>query len=82
MCIFKQFTDIFGIPNKGIHSYRLLDVACIDYLLTLVTAFILAYYTSIPLVLTTIFSFIFAIICHALFGVNTSAIKYLGLICK
>ena len=31
----KQYKDIFGKPNEGVHSYRLFDVAIVDLLLTI-----------------------------------------------
>lgn len=82
MCYFKQYSTILGIAGKGAHSYRILDAALVDYILTILLAFIIAYFTSIPFVLTTIVCFILGIISHWLFGVNTSTIKFLGLTCK
>ncbi len=81
LCPFKSFSDIFGLPSKGFHKMRLLDVALGDYVGTIFLAIILAYLTSIPLVLATIFMYTLSIILHMLFGVPTSALKYLGLTC-
>jgi hypothetical protein len=81
LCPFNKFKNIFGIPNQGVHKYKFLDVSIIDYILTLVLAIIWSYFTNFPLVLSTIISFILAIILHTLFGVPTSAVKYLGLNC-
>jgi hypothetical protein len=76
-CPLHKFKHIFGNPNSGVHSYRLLDVAAVDYVLTIILAIVTAYYSKIPLVLSTIGWFIIGMIFHALFGVNTSALKYL-----
>ena len=81
LCPFKSFSDIFGLPGKGFHKIRLLDVALGDYVGTIFLAILLSYLTSIPLVLATIFMYTLSIILHMLFGVPTSAVKYLGLEC-
>ena len=81
-CPFSRFKDILGIPMEGIHSYRFLNTAIVDYSMSIILAFVIAYYTDIPLVLTTIGVFILGILLHMLFGVDTSTIKYLGLTCK
>ena len=85
LCVFSKFNKIFdkifGIPGKGVHKFRILDVSAIDYILTLIGAFILSYLIQVPLVLTTIGLLIVGIILHILFGIPTSAVKYLGLLC-
>ena len=53
-CPFIKFNKIFGTPGKGVHSFRLLNTALVDYVLTLLGAILLTYLTNIPLVLTTI----------------------------
>jgi len=80
-CPFVKFNKIFGSPGKGVHSFRLLNSALVDYVLTLLGAILLAYLTNIPLVLTTIGLLLLGIILHVLFGIPTEAVKYLGLTC-
>ena len=80
-CPFIKYHDIFGISGKGVHKTRLLDVALIDYLLTILLSIVFSYLTNFPLVLSTIFWFIMGIGLHILFGVKTSAIKYLKFSC-
>lgn len=75
-----KYKDIFGIPGKGIHSYRFLDVALIDYILTIAMAAALSKMTGMPFVISTILMFVLGIILHALFCVPTSAVRYLGFI--
>lgn len=82
LCPFVKFNKIFGIPGKGVHSLQILDTAMVDYIFTILGAFLLTYLTSIPLVLTTIGLFILGIILHVLFGIPTEAVKYLGLVCS
>lgn len=80
-CPFIKYKYIFGIPKKGAHETRLLDVALFDYVLTILLSIIFSYFTTFPLVLSTITWFIIGIVLHALFGLNTSAVKYLNLTC-
>ena len=80
-CPFKKYSGIFGIPNEGVHKYRLLDVALVDYALTILLAILLSKLTKIPLVISTIITFVLGIILHMLFDINTSAVKYLGIGC-
>ena len=81
MCPFSKYKFIFGVPNEGIHQYKILDTAIVDYVGTIFLAFILAKLTKIPFVLSTIIMFIVGIICHYLFGIQTDAVKFLGLKC-
>ena len=81
MCPFKKFKNIFGIPGQGLHKYKILNTAMVDYFLTILLAFLLAYFTGIPLVLMTIILFILAMFLHMLFGVNTFALQFLGIKC-
>ena len=81
MCIFSKYKDIFGEAGKGVHSYRFLNTALVDYIVTILLAILLTYLTDIPLVLTTIGLLVLGIILHYLFGVNTNSLKYLGITC-
>ena len=80
-CPFKQFKNIFGVPKKGVHQFRLLNSPIIDYILTILLSFLTTYLTHIPFVLTTILWFIIGIIAHILFGVQTDTLDYLGIRC-
>ena len=40
LCIYK---DIFGIPKKGVHKYRIFNIAFVDLLLTILLAYKLAH---------------------------------------
>ena len=81
-CPLSQYKHILGVPTEGVHQYRLLNTAIVDYILSLIGAVVITYFTSIPLVLTTIFILIIGIILHMLFGVETNTIKFLGLGCE
>ena len=81
-CPFKQFSDIFGKPNTGIHKIKLGDTSIFDFFGSILIAIIISYYTNIPLVITTIIILLLGILFHLLFGVNTSSLKYLGIKCN
>lgn len=38
-----QYSDILGVPGKGLHSYRIFDFAIVDIILTFVFAYLLYY---------------------------------------
>lgn len=81
MCLLSQFKDIFGKPNEGLHSYRFLNAALVDYLLTFVIIIAITLFFGIPLVASTIIAFVAAVVIHYLFGVETNTVRWLGLKC-
>ncbi len=68
---FCQYKDIFGEPNKGFHSIRLLDFAILDILGTFLLAYLLTLVTGINYIISTIIMFVIAIFLHWLFCVDT-----------
>ena len=81
VCPFVKYKDIFGQVGKGVHSIRFMNVAIVDYILTIIMAFLITFFTKFPIELSTIVCFIIGIISHILFGVSTTTTKYLGLTC-
>ena len=81
-CLLEKYKNILGVPNKGIHKYRFLGTAVMDYVFSILLAILITYFTHIPLVLTTIGILILGIILHVLFGVETNTIRFLKLTCK
>jgi hypothetical protein len=81
MCIFSEYKNIFGKVGEGVHKYRFLNTAMVDYYLTFCFAMLITYLTDIPLILTTIGLFVLSILFHYLFGVETNTLKYLGITC-
>jgi hypothetical protein len=71
--------DIFGKVGEGIHSYRILDVAIADVLMTILGALIiklvLAPKYHFFIILTALF--ISGIIIHRVLGVRTTVDKWL-----
>ena len=74
----SKYKNIFGQPGKGIHQYKFKGTAIADYALTIAGAFLITYFTDIPLVITTIGLLQLGIILHWLFGINSQSIQYLS----
>jgi hypothetical protein len=72
-----KYKNAFGIVGKGIHSYRILDIAILDVFVTLFAAFLISYFFKISFLYTSIFLFILGIIVHRLFCVRTTVDKIL-----
>ena len=81
-CPFSQYKNIFGVPNKGAHSYRMFDLPIIDYIGAIIIALIITYMTKIPFELIIIIVLIIGVLCHYLFGVETNLMKYFNIQCK
>jgi len=74
-CPFKEYKEIFGKENEGVHSYRLFDFAIIDVLFTIIGAFFLSYLFKINYFIILFILFILGILLHRLFCVNTTLNK-------
>ena len=73
----SNYKDIFGKPGTGVHQYKFKGTSLVDYFLTIIGAFIITYYTDIPLVITTIGLLLIGIIFHYLVGLRTPSIKFI-----
>ena len=71
------FKDLFGKVGEGIHSYRFMNIAIVDVLMTIAGAAILSYLFNISLWMTLACAFASGIILHRLFGVRTTIDKLL-----
>ena len=67
-----KYQNSLGIPNKGIHSYRLFGVAIVDVIFTIIGAIIISYFSKRSFIYTVIFLFLIGIILHRLFCVKTT----------
>ncbi len=67
-----KYSNIFGEPNKGIHSYRLFNVAIVDVLGTVFISYIIHKITKIKLYIINIILFSLGIVLHRIFCVNTT----------
>ena len=72
-----KYKDILGKPGKGVHSFRIFNIAIVDVLLTILAAYIMSIFTNYKLIYTLIFMFILGIISHRLFCVRTTIDKLL-----
>lgn len=72
-----KYKNILGEPDKGVHSFRIFNIAIVDVLLTILAAYIMSYFTNYKLIYTLIFMFILGIISHRIFCVRTTVDKVL-----
>ena len=74
----KAFFDkIIGVPNVGIHSYRIFDIAYMDIIVVLIGSIFLAWLLSWSYVKTIIGMFVFGIVVHRVLDVRTTVDKWL-----
>lgn len=66
-----KYNNILGEPRKGIHSYRIFDLAIVDIVLTIVCAIFLSYKYDIPIWINIIGLHLLGVVAHRLFCVNT-----------
>jgi len=79
MLYFCKYKNIFGKPNEGLHKYRILDIALIDLIFTIILGKAIQFYiipkTNIYLIL--MMCFILSIFIHRIFCVRTTIDKLL-----
>ena len=73
----SKYKNIFGYPGTGVHQYKFKGTAIVDYVLTIVGAFIITYFTDIPLVITTIGLLIIGIIIFIILIIILGFLIYL-----
>lgn len=73
------FKDIFGKPGEGVHSWRVLDVAVVDTVLTFILAMIIKIYflKTFSFVQVLVGTFVIGEVMHFLFCVDTKVIRVL-----
>ena len=76
-CPFKQFADIFGKPNKGVHSYRIFNIAIVDVIATIAGALLISFLFKINFFLVLVVLFLLGIVLHRLFCVDTTINRFL-----
>jgi len=69
-----KLNKIFGEKKKGIHSYRICDIAYLDILVTMAAALFIqkAFYSETEYYKILLFLFILGIILHRIFDVKTT----------
>ena len=74
-----EYKNIFGEPGKGLHSYRIFNIAIIDVLGTLLITYVIhKLLPKINFILIFVLLFILGELLHKLFCVNTTVIKLLS----
>ncbi len=76
---FCKHKDIFGKPGKGVHKYRIMNIAIVDVLATILLAKAIQYYIipTYDIWLILLVCFIAGIIFHRVFCVKTTIDKLL-----
>jgi uncharacterized membrane protein YcaP (DUF421 family) len=72
-----KYKNSLGIPNKGIHSYRLFGLAIADVIMTIILALIISYFSKWNVIYVLLTLFVLGIFLHRLFCVRTTIDKLL-----
>jgi hypothetical protein len=72
-----KYKDAFGKLGTGIHSYRLFDIALLDFGVSAIAAFIISLILKTNFLKTFFVFTIFGIIIHRMFCVRTTIDKLL-----
>jgi uncharacterized integral membrane protein len=67
-----KYKNILGVPGEGIHSYRILNIAIVDVLATIIVAYLISWFFKWPFIYTLLVLFLLGIIIHRLFCVRTT----------
>ena len=73
------YSEIFGEIGKGIHSYRIFNIAYLDVIATMIGAYCIQryLYPETKYYIILFWLFIAGVIAHRLFCVRTTIDKYL-----
>ena len=72
-----EYKNIFGKPNEGIHSYRIMNIAIFDLIITIIISYMLSYFTNIDFIKILLLLCIIGILFHHIFCVKTTIDKLL-----
>jgi len=72
-----KYKNALGQPGKGIHSYRIFNIAIADVIMTLIAAIFISMIFKISYFRSASILFILGIILHHLFCVKTTVDKFL-----
>lgn len=73
----KTVDKYFGIPNTGIHSHRIFNIAYVDVIMTIIGALLVAWVMKWGYLKTMAAAFILGIVLHRMFCVRTTLDKIL-----
>jgi hypothetical protein len=79
MMYFCKYKNIFGKPNEGLHRYRILDIAMIDVICTILLAKAIQFYLipEVNIYMILFWCFFLGILLHRVFCVRTTIDKLL-----
>jgi hypothetical protein len=77
MINFCQYKHAFGDPGEGAHRFRVLNIAVVDFTLTVLLAYAISYYGGFSLYYVIPAVFLLGIILHRMFCVRTTVDKIL-----
>ena len=77
-----KYKNIFGVPNEGLHKYKIGGIAVIDLIFTIVGAYFIHNYFKLNFIVTLVSLLIIGEIAHYLFCVDTPIINYIKNICN
>ncbi len=66
-----KYKNIFGMPRKGAHSYRIFDIAIVDLFATIIVAYIISKYYKYNFYKVLALLIMIGIISHKIFCVDT-----------
>ena len=67
-----KYKDLLGKPGKGIHSFRIFNIAIADVIMTFIVSYIISYTLKYNFFYTLITFFILGIFLHRIFCVRTT----------
>jgi hypothetical protein len=72
-----KYKNILGESGKGVHSYRIFNIAVFDVLATVLGAFFISRACKLPFGYTLLFLFLLGIFLHKIFCVKTTVGKFI-----
>ena len=70
-----QYKNLLGVPGKGIHSYRIFNIAIADVIMTIIGTYLISWCFKLNFWLILIILFLLGIVLHHLFCVKTTIDK-------
>lgn len=70
------YKNMFGQPGKGVHSWRLFDIAIVDVVGTVAIAWGVAAIAGWDPVSTILWAFVLGVLAHWVFCVDTTVHKF------
>jgi len=74
---FCKYKDVFGKPGEGIHKIRVIDIAVLDVLGTILIAYFVSIWIHVAFWKVLIVAFVLAELAHWLFCVDTKVMRAL-----